>query len=66
MKIKEKMIYVFQNTRQRRTDRNVVKSISPNCPVVDSSSVAPYARLTAERFFILLLPFSMFALVAAL
>jgi hypothetical protein len=47
-------------------DHNVVKSSSPNVPSTDSSSFVPCPRFPTELASILLLAFTLFALVAAL
>jgi hypothetical protein len=62
-KIKSK----FQNDRQARTGRNKVKSSSANAPSTWLIFLyPPYSRFPAELSSILLLPFSLFTLVATL
>ena len=59
------MVHKFQNARQARAGRNVVKSSSPNAPVLDSSLFVPVPTLP-RKLSTILLAFSLFELVAAL
>jgi hypothetical protein len=57
----------FQNARQARTGRSMVKSNSPKeAQYLTHLSFLPYSRFPAELAPILLLAFSLFALAAAL
>jgi hypothetical protein len=44
------MFHKFQNGRQARTGRNMVKSSNPNAPSTDSSSFAPVHTLPRRIF----------------
>ena len=55
---------MFQNARQARTDRNMVKSSSPNAPSTCSPSFVSVPTLSHKLATILLVAFSLFELVA--
>ena len=59
-------VHKFENARQVRTSRNMVKPNSQTRPVLDSSSFVPVPTLPHKLVTILLLAFSLFELVAAL
>jgi hypothetical protein len=60
-------VHKFQNARQARTGRNMVKSSSPNAPSTWTQSfLVPIPTLPRKLATILLLAFSLFELVAAL
>jgi hypothetical protein len=67
LKIKEIRVHKFQNVCQARTGRNMGKSSSPNAPQYLTQLPLPlYSRFPIELASILLLAFSLFALVATL
>ena len=60
------MVHKFQNARQARTGRNMVKSSCPIAPSTWLNSFVPVPTLPRKIATILLLAFSLFELVAAL
>jgi hypothetical protein len=66
-KLNKQRVIEFQNARQARTDRNMVKSRSPNAPSTWFICLYPRTHACPQNLpSILLLAFSLFALVAAL
>jgi hypothetical protein len=61
-KLKKQSVHKFQNERQARTCRNMVKSSSPNAPSTWLIFLSPRTQISS----ILLLAFSLFAFGAAL
>jgi hypothetical protein len=66
-KLKKLTVHNFQNARQATGGRNMAKSMSPNAPSTWLIFLCPpYSRFPTERVSILLLAFSLFALVTAI